>query len=255
MANPGIARPAKEGTMRPALRLLFLVPLLTLASTVPAAVEEIPVTTDVPAARMDFVAGQAALDNGDGAQANALFRAAVAKDPAFTYAWLNLANSAFGAPEFASALEKATSNADKASEGERMLVAIAQRFLDGNFEAQLATAKQLVAKYPNSQRALMALAGVQAGLRQFEEQRKTLKKAVALDPGFAPAQLALGNSYLFNDPTDFDQAEKYYRQTIALDPRESNFMWALGDVYRGSNRLEAAREYYKRATLGVYDRA
>ena len=45
-----------------------------------AAVEEIPITTKSAAARMDFVAGQAALDRGDGAAANALFRAAVGAD-------------------------------------------------------------------------------------------------------------------------------------------------------------------------------
>ena len=40
---------------------------LAAASAAFAAVEEIPVTTKSAAARMDFIAGQAALDCGDGA--------------------------------------------------------------------------------------------------------------------------------------------------------------------------------------------
>ncbi len=44
---------------------------------------EIPITTSSTEAKMDFRAGQAALDRGDGAYANALFRAAIDKDPRF----------------------------------------------------------------------------------------------------------------------------------------------------------------------------
>jgi len=50
---------------------------------------------------------------------------------------------------------------------------------------------------------------------------------------------------LFNDPTDFSKAEKYYRLAIAIDPGEDQYYWSLGDVFRASNRLEEARRYYK----------
>ena len=65
--------------------LALAMPLAALA-----AVQEIPVTTASAEARLAFDAGQAALDRGDAAQANELFRAAVAADPDFTYAWVNL---------------------------------------------------------------------------------------------------------------------------------------------------------------------
>src|SRR6185503_9752745 len=51
----------------------------------------------------------------------------------------------------------------------------------------------------------------------------------------------------FNDPKDFAKAEKYYRQAIALSPGTDIYYWSLGDVYRGSNRLEDARRYYQLA--------
>lgn len=222
---------------------------LTAASSVSAAVEEIPVTTKSAAARMDFIAGQAALDCGDGAEANALFRAAVAADPDFSYAWFNLGNAAFSTEEFAESLKRAAATGSKATEGERLLVQINQRFLDNDFKAQLGLANQLVEKYPRSPRAWLALSGVQGGLNQFVEQRQSIAKAMALDPNLAAAPFAMGNSYLFNEPRDFAQAEKYFRQAIAIDPGEDNYWWTLGDVYRATNRLEEAREYYKRATL------
>jgi tetratricopeptide (TPR) repeat protein len=198
---------------------------------------------------MDFIAAQAALDRGDGPEANALFRAAVAADPDFTYAWFNLGNVAFSTEEFAESLKRAAASGAKASDGERLLVQINQRFLDNDFQSQLALAEQLVGKYPRSPRAWLALAGVQAGLNKFVEQRESIAKAMALDPNLASAPFTMGTSYLFNEPRDFSQAEKYYRQAIALEPGEDNYWWALGDVYRATNQLEQAREYYTRATL------
>jgi tetratricopeptide (TPR) repeat protein len=221
---------------------------LLAAGTALAAVQEIPVSTRSDAARMDFIAGQAALDRGDGAEANALFRSAVAHDPEFTYGWFNLAAVAFSTEEFAASLKRAAAAAN-GSEGERLLVAVGQRFLDNDFTAQLASAKELAEKYPRSPRAWLNLAGVQGGLNQFTEQRASLSKAIGLDAGFTPAHLAMANSYLFNEPRDLKQAEKFFQQTIALAPGEDNYHWLLGDVYRAMNQLEKARDHYKRATL------
>lgn len=220
---------------------------LAMPLTALAAVQEIPVTTASADARLAFDAGQAALDRGDAAPANELFRAAVAADPGFTYAWVNLSNAAFSTEEFNAALRSGEQGAAKASDGERALLEFNKLFLTNNFEAQLVLARQLTEKYPNSPRAWMLLAGAQAGLNQFAEQRSTLAKVTELAPWFAPAPFALGGSYLFNQPTDFAKAEKYYRQAISVAPGNDMYYWSLGDVYRGSNRLEEARRYYKLA--------
>src|SRR6188768_2440269 len=235
--------------LRRAAALSLLATLTMVSGVIAATGDEIPVTTRSAAARMDFIAGQAALDRGDGPEANALFRAAAGADPDFTYAWFNLGNVAFSTEEFAESLKSAAASATKASDGERLLVQINQRFLDNDFQSQLVLAQQLVDKYPRSARAWLTLAGVQAGLNQFVEQRKSIAKAMALDPQLGTAPLAMANSYLFNEPRDFAQAEQYFRQAIALEPGEDNYWWALGDVYRATNRLEEAREYYTRATL------
>ena len=222
--------------------LLLAVPLAALA-----VVEEIPVTTPSADARLAFDAGQAALDRGDGQQANDLFHTAVAADPDFVYAWFNLSNASFSTEEFNAALRGGEHGLAKVSEGERMLLEFNKLFLDNNFGAQLEIAKQLTEKYPNSPRAWMVLAAAQGALNQFPGQRATLEKVIALAPDFAPAPVALAASYLFNAPTDFTKAEKYYRQAIAIAPGVDTYYWSLGDVYRGSNRLQEARRYYQLA--------
>jgi tetratricopeptide (TPR) repeat protein len=68
-----------------------------------------------------------------------------------------------------------------------------------------------------------------------------------LAPGFSLAAFTLAGSYLFNEPKDFAKAEKYYRAAISMAPGNDMYYWALGDVYRGSNRLEEARRYYELA--------
>jgi tetratricopeptide (TPR) repeat protein len=225
----------------------FLFALLLAPLAAIAAVEEIPITTHSADARLAFEAGQAALDRGDGQQANDLFRAAVAADPDFTYAWVNLSNVTFSTEEFNAALRGGEQGAGKASEGERLLLEFNQHFLDNDTGAQLDIANRLTQKYPNSPRAWMILAAAQGALNQFAEQRATLEKVMALAPGFSPAPFTLGGSYLFNQPTDFAKAEKYYRQAIDIAPGVDMYYWALGDVYRGSNRLEEARRYYELA--------
>jgi tetratricopeptide (TPR) repeat protein len=128
-----------------------------------------------------------------------------------------------------------------------MLLEFNKLALDGNTNAQLELAQKLAAKYPESRRAALLLAAAQAGLNRFTEQRATLAKLIAAAPDFAPAPFALATSYLFNDPTDFASAEKYYRQAIAAAPGVDQYYWSLGDAYRASNRLEDARRYYKLA--------
>ena len=228
-------------------KLAWLLALIATPLAALATVQEIPVSTASAEARLAFDAGQAALDRGDAAQANELFRTAVAADPNFTYAWVNLSNVAFSTEEFNAALHSGEQGAAKASEGERTLLEFNKLFLTNNFDAQLAMAKQFTQKYPNSPRAWMLLAAAQAGLNKFDEQRATLAKVIELAPWFSPAPFALGGSYLFNEPKDFAKAEKYYRLAISIAPGNDMYYWSLGDVYRGSNRLEDARRYYKLA--------
>ena len=234
-------------TRRIAATLAWLFALLLAPIAASAAVQEIPVTTTSAEARLAFDAGQAALDRGDAQQANDLFRTAVAADPDCVYAWYNLSNVTFSTEEFNAALRGGERGLAKASEGERMLLEFNKLFLDNNFGAQLELADRLTQKYPESPRAWMLLAAAQGALNKFAEQRATLEKVIALAPQFSPAPFTLAASYLFNEPKDFARSEKYYRQAIAIAPSVDMYYWSLGDVYRGANRLEEARRYYKLA--------
>ena len=208
---------------------------------------EIPVTTDSKEARALFHKGQAALDVGNGIDANAYFRKAVEKDPQFAYAWLNIGNSSFSTEEFNDAMTEAEQHAGHVSEGEKLLIGINSTLLDSNAEKRVELAGELTEKYPHSPRAWLSLSGVQAGLNHHDKARKSAEKAAALSPDFPLVYTTLGLSYLFNDPKDFSKAEKHMKKAIALDPEEDQFYVNLGDVHRAMNKLDKARNDYAKA--------
>ena len=59
--------------------------------------------------------------------------------------------------------------------------------------------------------------------------------------------MQLGNSYLFNEPRDFDRALESMETLVALLPDEPISHDLLGDVHRARGNLEGARDAYTRA--------
>jgi len=211
-------------------------------------VVEIPVTTASEKAKQLFDEGQYLLDVGRGVDANKKFRAAIAEDPAFAYAYLNLSNSALSFKEFQDAVDQASAKLEGKSEGERLLVEISKTFLTNDSDRGLKLAQELVQKYPQSPRAHLALAGIQTTRNEAQAARQSLDKARELDPTSVAAVVTLGNSFLFNEPKDFAQAETQTRRFIELKPNEAKAYEALGDVKRAQKELPSALEAYTQAT-------
>ncbi len=176
-----------------------------------------------------------------------LFRSAVKHDPEFAYAWLNIGNVAFSAQEFGEATRKAHTVMAGKSEGEKLLIEINMRFLDNDIDRQMELAKQLTDKFPESPRAWVVRAAVEAGLNKWADQRNSLKTALSLDPRFTAAHTTLGASYVFNEPKDFGAAVKAYKAAVAAEPGLAIHYWGLGDAYRAQSDLENARAMYTRA--------
>src|SRR5207249_9092073 len=167
-----------------------------------SAVIKHPITTSSEQARNHFLQGQREFDLARFIDANVHFKEAVAADPAFAFAYLNVANTANSLEEFKSNLALAERYAAGVSEAERLQIQMARKGFDNDLAGQLALGKQLVEKYPDSPRAWLALAGVQGTLNQNEEARTSIAKALGLAPKLFVAHTSLGNSYLFGEPRD-----------------------------------------------------
>src|SRR6266704_3477236 len=169
-----------------------------------SAVIEHPITTSSGVARDHFLRGQREFDLARFIDANAHFKEAVAADPDFAFAYLNVANTANSLEEFKTNLALAEQHAAGASEAERLQIQMARKGFDNDLAGQLALGQQLVTNYPQSPRAWLALAGVQGGLNRNDEARASIAKALALAPRMFVAHTALGLSYVFGEPRDFD---------------------------------------------------
>jgi len=206
----------------------------------------IPVTTSSADARNHFLQGQRELDLARNFEALDHFKRAVAADTTFAIAYLNIANTGNSLDEFKTNLARAERLAAGASDAEQLQIEIARKGLENDASGQLATAEQLVAKYSQSPRAYLALGNLQAGLNRNADARASYEKALTLAPRFAAAHVAMGTSYLFGEPRDFNQALQQFQAAEELAPNEPAMHDNLGDAQRALNDLPQARAEYTR---------
>src|SRR2546426_5218460 len=206
----------------------------------------IPLTTSSADARNHFLQGQRELDLARNFEALDHFKRAVAADTTFAIAYLNIANTGNSLDEFKTNLARAERLAAGASDAEQLQIEIARKGLENDASGQLATAEQLVAKYPQSPRAYLALGNLQAGLNRNGDARAPYEKALTPPPRLAAAHVALGTSYLFGEPRDFNQALQQFQAAEELAPNEPAMHDNLGDAQRALNDLPQARAEYTR---------
>lgn len=214
---------------------------------VTSAIMSIPVTTASADARNHFLQGQREIDLGRPFDALAHFTASVAADSTFALAYLSLATNGNSFADFKTNLERAEHFAPHASDAEQLQIQMARRGFENDLSGQLALAQQLVAKYPTSARAYEILGVTQQGLNRTADARASAEEALSLAPRFLRAQIDLGNSYLFNEPRDFQKALQSFQAAEALAPNEPVMHQLLGSAQRGLNNLPAARAEYTRA--------
>ncbi|HEU4642065.1 MAG TPA: hypothetical protein VFS44_06375 [Gemmatimonadaceae bacterium] len=207
----------------------------------------LPMATTSDAAREHAVQGQRALDMGHQYDAYDHFREAVAADSTFAFGYLGVANSAISTDELRANIARAVHFAPKATREDQLQIGIAEKGLSNDVDGELALARELVRVAPDNPRSYLALATVQSQAGKETEARRSMRRAIALAPDFAPAYLQLGNSYLLTEPRDFARAEQAARKAAAIAPREFAPYDLLGDVDRATGKLADARVAYTRA--------
>jgi len=219
---------------------------LAALDSVTSGIMTLPITTASADARNHFLMGQRELDLGRTIDANTHFKAAVASDSNFAFGYLNVALTGNSLTEFNTNLALAEQHVAGVSDAERILIQMSRLGTGNDVNGQLVLAKQLVAKYPDSPRAYLVLAGVQGALNQNADARISIMKAVGLAPRLLTAHTDLGNSYLFGEPKDFAKSLEQFQRAATLAPNEPFVHDLLGDVYRAQNNLDRARAEYTR---------
>src|SRR5213078_59444 len=123
------------------------------------------------------------------------YEEAAAKDPSFAMAHYQLAANAATAKDFFAHLKEAVALSGKASEGERLTILALEAGGNANPAKALEYQKELVAKYPNDERAHFLLGGGWFGQQEYDKAIEQYQKAVELNPSYSPAYNILGYSY------------------------------------------------------------
>jgi tetratricopeptide (TPR) repeat protein len=207
--------------------------------------EKIPVTTASADAKAEFLQGRDLSEKLRITDSIAHFEKAASLDPSFALAELSLANSAPTGREFFEHLDKAVSLADKASNGEKLLILATQAGANNNPVKQKELLDELVAAYPNDERAHFNLGGYHFGQQEFPQAIEHYKKATEIAPAYSSAWNLLGYAYRQN--ADYANAEKAFQKYIELIPGDPNPYDSYAELLLKEGKFDESITQYRKA--------
>jgi tetratricopeptide (TPR) repeat protein len=206
---------------------------------------KIPITTSSEEARKEFLAGRDLSEKLRITDSIAHFDKASSLDPNFASAELLRANVSPTAKEFFEHLKKAVALADKASDGERMLIQANEAGANGDPTKQKEILEKLVALYPNDERAHFNLGGFHFGQQEFKEAISHYKRATELAPDYSTAFNILG--YAYRQSEAYNDAENAFKKYIELIPNDPNPYDSYAELLLKMGRFDEAITQYNKA--------
>jgi tetratricopeptide (TPR) repeat protein len=217
----------------------------TAGATVPTASGAIPITTASDEARRLYLQGRTLTENLRAHDGRKLYAQAVEADSTFAMAHYQLALNSGIAKDFFDHLKHAVELGAKASEGERLSILA----LEAGGNAQPAKAREylseLVAKYPDDERAHFLLGGSHFGQLEFDQAAEQYQTATRLNPRYAPAYNLLG--YTYRQLERFEEAETAFKKYIELIPEDPNPYDSYAELLMRTGRFDESVEQYRKA--------
>jgi tetratricopeptide (TPR) repeat protein len=209
------------------------------------AAGKVAITTTSEAARTDFLKGRTLAENLRLEDSRQHFRSAIAKDPNFAIAHLNLANSSPTGTEFFEHLGHAVKLADKVSPGERLTIKGAEAGANGDPAGQLELYQKLVADFPKDERAHFLLGGAYFGRQEYEKAIGEYRRATEIAPEYAPAYNIVG--YAYRTLGRYDEAESAFKKYIQLIPDDPNPYDSYAELLMKMGRFDESIAQYRKA--------
>jgi len=206
---------------------------------------KIPVTTSSEEARKEFLQGRDLSEKLLIQDSIQHFDKSISLDPTFALAELNRAQVSPTGKEFFDHLNKAVSLADKSSNGEKLLILGNEAGANGNAAKQKTYLDQLVAAYPNDERAHFNLGGYYFGQQDMPKAIEHYKKATELAPTYSTAFNILGYAYRQN--ADYANSEQAFKKYIELIPNDPNPYDSYAELLLKMGRFEESIAQYQKA--------
>jgi tetratricopeptide (TPR) repeat protein len=235
--------------LRPRAVCLALAAVLTGYSAAQAqsggSAGKVPVTTSSAEAREQYIKGRNLGENLRAHDSRAFLEQAAAKDPDMALAQYSLATNAPTAKDFFDHLKKAVALADKASEGERLMILGLQAGANADPKLQREYYERLTSAYPNDERAHFLLGNAYFGLQDYTRAIAEYEKSVELNSDYAPAYNLLG--YARRAENQFDRAEEAFKKYIALIPNDPNPYDSYAELLMKMGRFDESMAMYRKA--------
>jgi tetratricopeptide (TPR) repeat protein len=206
---------------------------------------KLPITTKSEQARAEFLQGQDLSDRLLGQDSLQHFDKAIALDPDFASAELARATNSPTTNELLAHLNKAVGLADKASDGEKLMILATEAGSNGNVASQKQYLEKAVAAYPNDERVQFALGSYYFGQQQYAEAIEYTKKAADIAPNFSGAYNILGYSY--KQTGDYANAEQAFQKYTALIPNDPNPYDSYGELLLKEGKFDESIVQYRKA--------
>src|SRR2546427_1338087 len=206
---------------------------------------KIAITTKSEEARNEFLQGRALAEKLLVQDSLAHFDRAIALDPEFAAAELARCNASPTAKEFFEHQQKAVSLADKASEGERLLILANQAGANGDAVKQKEYLEKLVTAYPNDERAHFNLGGYYFGQQELPQAVEHYRKATEIAPSYSPAYNILG--YAYRQQGDYANAEQAFKKYIELIPNDPNPYDSYAELLLKMGKFDDSIAQYRKA--------
>jgi tetratricopeptide (TPR) repeat protein len=206
---------------------------------------KIPITAKSEEAKNEFLQGRALAEKLLATDSLPHFDRAIALDPEFAVAELARANASPTAKEFFEHQQKATSLADKASEGEKLLILANQAAANADPTKQKEYLEKLVSEYLGDERAHFTLGGFYFGQNDFARAVEHCKKAAEIAPNYSPAYNILGYSY--RQQGDYANAEQAFKKYIELIPNDPNPYDSYAELLLKMGKFDDSIAQYRKA--------
>ena len=225
--------------------------LVVSAASAPAVAQtvavagKIPITSSSDEARALYLKGRDLAEKLRATDARRYYEQAAAKDPGFALAYVGLANTSGTNREFVEAVTRAVGLAAKVSDGERHMVLALEAGLKNDPAAVLRHYTELVALFPNDERAQTLLANTYFGRQEYQSAIDHFVEATRINGAFSQPYNQLGYAYRFLGK--YGEAEAAFKKYIELIPGDPNPYDSYAELLMKMGRFDESIAMYNKA--------
>ncbi len=205
----------------------------------------LPLTVHSKRARLLFQQGMTDFVNLQTAKALEEWRQSAKRDPNFALAHIFISFNSKDPAEQTAELAKAKALQRDVTQGERLLIYWVEGVREYNYVAGIQAMNDLVAMYPGDKQLLYVVGNWLVLQESYDQGRKFMERALAIDAKYPPALNDLGYAYaLTRDYKDADAAMQRYVEAL---PGQPNPQDSYAEILRLSGDFQGALQHYREA--------